>query len=63
MDLKELKFWFDVVLHASIPENGNILTSEEKLAVEQSCRVLASTALYIADKITKQMPKNTILSQ
>jgi len=52
MDFEELNFWFEVVQRASIPEDGNILTSEEKAALVQSCLVLAQIAQRIADKVT-----------
>ncbi|SHO56800.1 hypothetical protein VQ7734_02569 [Vibrio quintilis] len=54
MDFEELKFWFEVVLRSAVPADGKILTAEEKAALAQSCRVLAQTAQYVADKVTEQ---------
>ncbi|WP_167489466.1 hypothetical protein [Vibrio ouci] len=44
MDLEELRLWLEVVSRLSVPDNGKQLTSREKSALAQSCRVLSEVA-------------------
>jgi len=49
--LEELKLWYEVVQRTSIPLSGERLSENEKLALAQSCRILAQIAILLADKM------------
>ncbi|MBU2898964.1 hypothetical protein [Vibrio hepatarius] len=50
-DLNELKRWVEIVQRSAIPSDGDQLTTNEKEALAQCCRILAQTAQLIADKV------------
>ncbi|MFY2508742.1 hypothetical protein ACN3E9_10735 [Vibrio pectenicida] len=50
-DLNELKRWVEIVQKSAVPSNGEQLTTNEKEALAQCCRILAQTAELIADKV------------
>ena len=50
-DLNELKRWAEIVQRSAIPSDGDQLTTNEKEALAQCCRILAQTAQLIADKV------------
>lgn len=48
--IQDVKFWADVIDQVAIPANGQRLTKAEQAALFQTCRALAQTALYAAEK-------------
>ena len=48
--IQDVKFWPDVIEQVAIPANGQRLTKAEQAALFQTCRALAQTALYAAEK-------------
>lgn len=50
----ELRFWVDVIERLAVPQPQRPLTSAEKQALSQSCRVLAQNAEGLAMMKNKQ---------